>query len=51
MSLIIMLALFLALLFYTLGYYITHKYWYGDVIVAIAITFCLIAILITAFYA
>lgn len=51
MSLIIIFALFIALLFYTLCYYITHKLKYGDVIVALAITAVLAAILIIAFYA
>lgn len=51
MSLIVIFALFIALLFYTLCYYITHKLKYGDVIVALAITAVLAAILIVAFYA
>lgn len=50
MSLIIIFALFLALVFYALGYNIVHKYYYGDIIVVIALAFCLIVILITAFY-
>lgn len=51
MSLILLFALLLALLLYTLCYYITHKCKYGDVIVALAITGVLIAILVIAFYA
>ena len=51
MSLIIIFALFIALLFYTLCYYITHKLKHGDVIVALAIAGVLAAILIIAFYA
>lgn len=51
MSLILLFALFIALLFYTLCYYVTHKLKYGDVIVALAITGVLIAIIVIAFYA
>lgn len=51
MSLIIIFALFIALLFYTLCYYIEHKLKYGDVIVALVITGILAAILVIAFYA
>lgn len=51
MSLILLFALLLALLFYTLCYYITHKLNYSDVIVALAIAGVLIAILVIAFYA
>ena len=50
MSLIVMFALFIALLFYTLCYYIKHKLKYGDVIVALVITGVLIAILVIAYY-
>lgn len=51
MALIVLFALLIALLFYTLCYYITHKLKYGDVIVALAIIGVLIAILVIAFYA
>lgn len=51
MSLILLFALLIALLFYTLCYYVTHKLKYGDVIVAFAIAVILIAILVIAFYA
>lgn len=51
MSLILLFALLIALLFYTLCYYITHKLKYGDVIVTLTIAAVLIAILVIAFYA
>ena len=51
MALILLFALLIALLFYTLCYYITHKLKYGDVVVALAITGVLIAILVISFYA
>ncbi len=49
MALILIFALFIALLIYTLGYYVSNNYWFGDIVIAIGTTICLIVLLVIAF--
>ena len=51
MTVIIFAALFFAFIVYTLCYYITLKIWYGDLLIVGFLVLCILALLITAFYA